>query len=343
MGNEKIFKEFPTEKMALNSYNEYVVSKCEISNGDKNYTGLTIGKYFVMYPVLIYKTFSSFKKGWMCRILDKGKYKIVLNLNLSKLYFDNNSDSVYFGVKYVSGDLVYSKLNEKQFKEEYVNETLKIKKNDEDYINQEKCDKAIENLHRNLNFFVSLDDSAFNKELSRIAQKYHFKEVNDISSYKNCLYILVIDEYKQFYVGKCVGGLKNRTRKHWNAKIIPYRQFWDGGCMYSRLKIDNFKMLDTTRIFVSDEIEQIILENKEIAENPKLEKANTFDYTYYENMTSLDKAERIVINDCLCKFCLSDRTPLLLCPCYDKLETKYGINRDNLQIKHYLGVEEYKI
>lgn len=347
MAKEIIFKEYPTEKEALDSYEEHDVSRCELIKGEKDYTGLTIGKYFAMYPVSIFGVWSfSKKKGWMCKIIDKGTYQIVLNANLSKLYLDNNSDSVYFGMEYVSSDLIYSKLNEKQFKEEYLAETQKMKETDEWWIEHKKeylnnCDKMVENLNNNFKYFNSLDGSAFNDELDRVTQTYHFKEVKDISNYKNCLYILVFDEYKQFYVGKCVGGLKNRTRKHWNAKIIPDRQLWNGGFECSRIKTDNFKMFDTTRIFVCEDIERIINENKDIADDPRIENTNTFGLEYYENMTNLDKAERIVINDCLCKYCLSDRTPLLSSNLYDELETKYGISRDNLRIKHYIKFEDY--
>ena len=348
MAKEVVFKEYPTEKKALDSYEEYDVSKCELINGEKNYTGLTVGKYYVMYPVSIFGVWSfSKKKGWMCKIIDKGTYQIVLNANLSKIYLDNNSDGVYFGMGYVSSDLKYSKLNEKQFKEEYLSETHKMKETDEWWIKHKQecltnCDKMVENLNNNFSYFESLDNATFNKELNRVVESYHFKEIKDITSYKNCLYILVFDEYKQFYVGKSVGGLKNRTRKHWNAKIIPDRQLWNGGFEASRIKVDNFKMFDTTRIFVCEEIEQIITENKHYADDPRIENTNTFGIEYYENMTNLDKAERIVINDCLCKYCLSDRTPLLSSDLYDELEMKHQISRDNLRIRDYIRYEDYK-
>lgn len=348
MAKEVIFKEYPTEKEALDSYEEYYVSKYELANGEKNYGGLTIGKYYVMYPVSIFGVWSfSKKKGWMCKIIDKSTYQIVLNANLSKIYLNNNSDSVYFGMEYVSKDLSYLKINEKQFKEEYLVETQKMKETDEWLIEHKKeylsnCDMMVENLKSNFNYFKSLDSAAFNKELSRVCESYHFKEIKDISRYKNCLYILVFDEYKQFYVGKSVGGLKNRTRKHWNAKIIPDRQLWNGGFEASRIKVDNFKIFDTTRIFVCEKIEQIINDNKKFADDPRIENTNTFGIEYYEIMTDLDKAERIVINDCLCKYCLSDRTPLLSSNLYDELEKKYQTSRDYLRIRQYIKYEDYK-
>ena len=198
-------------------------------------------------------------------------------------------------------------------------------------------------MRRNLIYFESLSKAKFETELQRIVGLYHFQETKDLSKYKNCLYLAVLDNYKQFYVGKSVGSLSSRMRKHWMAKIIPARELWHGGYEHSRLKYDDFKILDNTRIYVCTEIDRVVEENQNLANNPNIECTNLFSLEYYENMDNLDKAERIVIDDCLCMFCLSDRTPLLDCPIYEKRFEKYNVTKETIKIWHYIMLDEHKV
>ena len=260
----------------------------------------------------------------------------------------------YLGMEYIKDEMTYSHLNENNFITEFNAETDKYLSKYEDRQNLEmiykkykdcfmdNSEKFINNLRINLHFFKSLDEIGFKKEVERVSLKYHFKQIDDMSSYKNCLYMAVLDEYKQIYVGKCVNGLKNRMRKHWNAKIIPNRQIWSGGFEYSRIKYDNFKLFDTTRLYVCNDIESIIIENQNEANDMRLEHDNTFGYNYYECMSDLDKAERIVINNMKCAFSLSDRVALTTYDYYEELSKKYELSKENLLIKHYIKLDEYK-
>lgn len=327
---------------------DYEIYPRKLNDGQKDYSGIMLGDYVVIEPIFI-DDYGSFlpSPGWLCRNTKTLFYKVISNLALSKMYTNYCSDKSFFGMDYVSYDLSSTNLNLLDFKKEFLQEVEKEykKRNDEYSVQKYKeftrdIDKYVKNVSDNINYFKSLNKADFENELTRIVTKYHFVEVEDISSYKNCLYLIVLDNYKQFYVGKSENSLKNRMRKHWNAKIIPGRHLWYGGFESSRIKFDDFKMFDTTRIFVCDNIQKIIDENKNEANDKRIEITNTFGIEKYDEMNLLAIAERIVINNCKCMFCLSDRTPLLNIKDYSKLEMIYGVSKANLLIKHFLRLDE---
>lgn len=330
---DSYFKEHRSEKSIFRLYD---ISKIPLEIGDKDYSNVIIGDYIVLYPIVAFVGLNVRPyRGWVCKNINNGYYKVILKNTLVRYYGKIYNNSYYFGIGYVSKDLLYSKLSEVQFKEELLNEILK----NYGKIDEELVEILCNNLKINLQYFKNLEKDEFEIELMRIVNKYHFEEIKDVSSYKDCLYILVIDEYKQFYVGKTVRELKKRVNDHWRAKIITERQIFDGGNEYSRIKVDNFQMFDTTRIFVCPDYKKIINENIEFANNKKIEKTNTFGYEDFYDMNDLSKAERIVIDNCKCKFCLSDRTALLGCNKYIDLEKKYFTPKDDLLIMNYLNID----
>ena len=339
-------------KEEVMSGDDYEIYPRSLSNGQKDYSSLTIGDYLVIEPISI-DNYSSFpaihSPGWLCKNVTNGYYKIFTQLSLNKIYIHFCSDKKHIGMEYVSNDLVSTNLNPEQFRNEFLLAVEKEygKKTDEFYVERYReytndVEKYVENVRFNMKTLKSLDKSGFEEELKRITEKYHFVETNDISSFKHCLYLVVLDEYKQFYVGKAETSLKNRMRKHWTAKIIPARHLWNGGFEFSRIKFDDFKMFDSTRIFVCDDIQRIIEENFDKVQDRRIEVTNTFGFEHFDEMDELAKAERVVINDSKCKYCLSDRTPLMSCPIYDQLEKAYGIPRSDLKIKHYLRLDVEK-
>ena len=343
--------EFNTPDEALNCSEMYDACKRELYQGEKDYTNLTISNYCLLFPVMVNKYDSmSFggSRGWMAKNTNSGKYRILYNLNISQIYIKYCSNAKYFGMDYIDSDMNYTKFSLDQFKKELVEETNKLPE-DLDFqktikkMNIDNIDGYIENIKNNLSYFKTLDSCYFNDEISRISNKYSFFEIHDLSSYKKCLYLIVLDEYKQFYVGKCVGGLKNRMRKHWLAKVIPGRQLWKGSFDYSRMKFDNFKMLDATRIFVCENIDLVLQSNSDFANSPQIECTSAFGETlFYENMDDLSKAERIVIDDCKCMFCLSDRPTLMNDPYYVEISKRYNIALSDIKLMHYLNIDEYK-
>ena len=343
------YKESRTKEEIM-SGEDYEIFPRELSRGQKDYSNMVIGDYQIIEPVRI-DDFQSFlpilTPGWICKNTKTGYFKIIPNLALSKIYSKYCSDSKHFGVEYVSSDIIYKKLSLEGFKNEFLEEVEKehLKRNDE-YSNEKyleykrEIDKYLMNVKVNIEFLKKLDAGKYENELKRIINKYHFVEVDDVSSFKHCLYLIALDEYKQFYVGKAENSLKNRLRKHWTAKTIPYRHLWNGGFDFSRIKFDDFKMLDSTRVFVCTDFLAVIEENNVEASDRRIEVTNTFGFEHFEEMNELAKAERIVINNSKCAYCLSDRTPLMTCPIYDKLEKHYCISRYELEIKHYLRLDE---
>lgn len=105
------------------------------------------------------------------------------------------------------------------------------------------------NFDLNMAFFESLSHEKFNKHLMSLAKRYRFKEVNDLKDVdgKEGLYILVLDQYKQAYIGKS-SDIKKRVLSHWNSRK-HFSRLICGKVETSVLSIDSFGALDTTRIF----------------------------------------------------------------------------------------------
>lgn len=283
---------------------EYLVKTRTLSKFQINYQGFEYKNFVVLEPI----TFFSFKSatanaGWIVKNKTNNLYSIVPNVQVVKAYNDVYATKTYFGIRYgefevpflVSRELVDDQLISQKEKfnmfgdfEERHKENMKV------------FDNCIKH-------FKSLDKKEFNKSLNKLVKMFNFHEINDTNKHKNCLYILVFDKYKQYYVGSAK-NLSNRTKKHWSAIMDPVRFSWRGG-QYSRINVDTFRMKDNTRIFVCDNPKSILISYKD--KNTRfLETTNTFGIYKYEEMSELEKAERIVINSCDIKFCLSDRIPI---------------------------------
>lgn len=127
---------------------------------------------------------------------------------------------------------------------------LKFKNQDKNYI--ERQTKRIKyNYELNMKYFESLDYTEFSKYIDEFMKKNKFIEVKDLKNYigKKGIYVLILDEYKQAYLGLTDRGIKERIKDHWNAKKEPERLIF-GQAFNSILSIDSFGALDTTRIFV---------------------------------------------------------------------------------------------
>ena len=124
------------------------------------------------------------------------------------------------------------------------------------YYTEEKCkllqESALRNFDANIRYFNSLDGNKFNNEIDLFLKNHPtFEIVNDLRNYKSTagVYILILDEYKQIYIGitRNKNGVKGRIQAHWSNTLPLDRLIW-GGEKYSPLSIDSFKALDTTRI-----------------------------------------------------------------------------------------------
>ena len=112
---------------------------------------------------------------------------------------------------------------------------------------------CLKNYDLHMEYFSKLDKRYFEKALLAFLAKYRkFTEVKDLNDYVDTegYYIMVLDEYKQVYIGKSE-NVKRRIMQHW-SKTKPFDRTlfpmyaWDK----SSFSIDFFRALDTTRIFV---------------------------------------------------------------------------------------------
>ena len=110
-------------------------------------------------------------------------------------------------------------------------------------------ERCMKNFDLNMKYFNSLDSNDFNKTLNSFVTKHKFVETKDLNELNNVsgVYILVLDEYKQVYIGTSE-NIKKRIISHWNNRKDFTRLIW-GDVNTSILSIDSFGAFDTTRIF----------------------------------------------------------------------------------------------
>ena len=114
---------------------------------------------------------------------------------------------------------------------------------------------CMRNFDLNMQFFDSLDFKTFDRYLLNFVKKNKFKEVSDLADVdgKTGAYIMVLDKYKQVYIGisRASGGIKSRILHHWSGKKEFSRLIY-GSVETSILAIECFGALDTTRIFYKE-------------------------------------------------------------------------------------------
>lgn len=146
---------------------------------------------------------------------------------------------------------------------------MAIEKNDEKLINRysskyadkegliyndEWCQKHLDNVTKNFDlnmaFFKRLNHDKFEVEITKFIKKTKFKEITDLNEY-DCpgYYAMILDEYCQVYIGTAK-NIKDRIRKHWSGGKLKFDRLVFGGVDKSKLSIDSFRSLDTTRILV---------------------------------------------------------------------------------------------
>ena len=105
------------------------------------------------------------------------------------------------------------------------------------------------NYDLNMSYFNSLNFDDFDLCLLQQCQKFKFVECNDLNELDNKtgVYMLVLDDYKQVYIG-ISDNIKRRIISHWN-KRKSLESLIFGDICNSILSIDSFGALDTTRIF----------------------------------------------------------------------------------------------
>lgn len=134
-------------------------------------------------------------------------------------------------------------------KETYLSANPEGMKNwNEDSYNKQRL-KAEINYDANMKFYESLDSVEFEKSLKRLCNKFKLKEIHNLKTVSGIegVYLLVLDKYKQVYIGVSK-DIKKRILSHWQKKKSLERLIFGDVCN-SGLSIDSFGTLDTTRVF----------------------------------------------------------------------------------------------
>lgn len=124
-----------------------------------------------------------------------------------------------------------------------------------DEYREKRLAEVMENFDLNMEFYQKLDYSEFENEITQFLQNTEFKEIQNLSQYTCAgFYVLILDEYKQLYVGRTEGrkNIMLRIKEHWAGKKMKHldRLMCTKNVKTSRLSIDSFRALDTTRILV---------------------------------------------------------------------------------------------
>ncbi len=128
-------------------------------------------------------------------------------------------------------------------------------------------DFAKENAYKNydmcMEYYGILDKDEFNNSLKDILDMYPLDGINDLKKLKGKrgIYILVLEEYKQIYIGQSSRDLRERILRHFKKFLtlgeVPYVK-------YDTLPIDAFKPMDITKIFCMYSSNQRELDDMEI-------------------------------------------------------------------------------
>lgn len=114
-------------------------------------------------------------------------------------------------------------------------------------------ERALQNFDLNMAYFASLNHEEFDEALNRaVSTRPEMVEVSDLTAWEGMpgIYVMVLDDYCQAYVGASRVGIKERIWQHWTRPRPFDRLLW-GDVHTSILSIDSFRTLDTTRIFAA--------------------------------------------------------------------------------------------
>lgn len=120
----------------------------------------------------------------------------------------------------------------------------------------EWCEKhrrdCLKNFDNNIEFFSTLDKVEFNRIITAfLNNNSEFRQVDNLYDYSNVsgCYLMVLDDYCQVYFGVS-DDIEKRIRQHWSGTkpfdrlLLPI-----GAVSSSKLPIDVFRAMDTTRLF----------------------------------------------------------------------------------------------
>lgn len=124
-------------------------------------------------------------------------------------------------------------------------------------------DAALINFDLSIRYFESLDADQFESALQDVLAKGRvFEPVESLPDWDGVpgAYIMVFDEYRQFYVGQA-NDVRKRIKQHWSRSKSFDRLIW-GSKYDSILPVDELRALDTTRIYAARSSNPYALERR---------------------------------------------------------------------------------
>lgn len=139
---------------------------------------------------------------------------------------------------------------------------LKFEKEDGKLVlSKEYCNRyhelCLKNYDLNMKFLSNLNENDFNNTINKIIKKFKMTEINDLNNYASNfgIYMCVLDNYKQIYIGQTKTSFKERILQHWKNKP-KFDKILFGNSRKSVISYDSYGALDTTRIFTICETNQ---------------------------------------------------------------------------------------
>lgn len=123
---------------------------------------------------------------------------------------------------------------------------------------------CLQNYDLTMKFINNLDKNEFIDTIDKLVKKYNMIEINNLNECQNKtgIYMAILDEFKQLYIGQTTRDLKDRILNHW--KIKPkFDKILFGSTNKSVIAYDSYGALDTTRIFVIYETNKIKIDKIE--------------------------------------------------------------------------------
>ena len=132
---------------------------------------------------------------------------------------------------------------------------------EDDWLKDDPCaweahrEDILRNFDLTMAYCERLPREGFLAALDEVLRRFScLQEVRDLNEWEGVpgVYLLVLDEYKQFYVGQATarGGIRKRIVVHWQKKPA-FDRMLSGPPERSIMSIDCFRALDTTRIFAA--------------------------------------------------------------------------------------------
>lgn len=137
---------------------------------------------------------------------------------------------------------------------------------------------CLQNYDLNMKFIKKLNHKTFDKTINKVVKKYNMIEIKDLKECKKKtgIYIAVLDNFNQLYIGQTTRDLRERILRHWKVKP-KFDTLLYGRVNQSVIPYDSYGALDTTRIFIiyeTDKNKIDKIEEKLVREIPKEYQSN---------------------------------------------------------------------